>query len=119
MKLVDVPEMEYTSKDKPFPRGEVCSRGINIFPGNFRFGPASSQKSAARKLSHAHLYLFRSTFFQREWRRKGWVGGAKLCAIFYWRWIGYYKDPEKTEEALDSDGFAFFGLRWALRFDSV
>jgi long-chain acyl-CoA synthetase len=41
VKLVDVPEMNYTSKDTSedgtlMPRGEVCYRGYSSFKGYFR-----------------------------------------------------------------------------------
>lgn len=68
---MDVPEMGYLATDTPFPRGELCARGPNLF--------------------------VRPAFISNGGSEADFPGAMQN---------GYYKEPEKTAEALDSEGAA-------------
>lgn len=44
VRLEDVPEMGYTHKDSPQPRGEICIRGTNVFEG-YLHDPVNTNKA--------------------------------------------------------------------------
>ncbi|KAF9973169.1 Long chain acyl-CoA synthetase 7 peroxisomal [Actinomortierella ambigua] len=92
VKLRDLPEMNYTSQDKPFPRGEIMLRGNSVFTGYYKNAKATEETLRSDGWAH--------TGDVGAWDEKGRLVVIDRVKNIFKLAQGEYIAPEKIEAIL-------------------
>jgi long-chain acyl-CoA synthetase len=97
IKLVDVPEMGYTSADRPRPRGEICVRGPSCFVGYYRDAEKTAEALDAAGWVHSGDI--------GEWDERGRLRVIDRKKNLFKLSQGEYIAPERVEAVLTKSPF--------------